>query len=75
MKIIAPTKLVVLLYVVVGTGIGTLSWIPLLFFTSMGDSWPDWMKLGMPLALWGVAVIFFVLHRTPDKKSIEFRIL
>jgi len=75
MKIIAPTRLAVLLYVVVGTGIGCLSWIPVLFFTSMGDSFGEWEKLWVPLILWGVAITFFLLHRSPDKKSIEFRIM
>lgn len=75
MRIIAPTRLVLMLQVIIGTGIGCLSWIPLLFFTSLGDSWADWEKLWVPLTIWGVAIAFFLSHRSPEKKDIDFRIM
>lgn len=47
----------------------------LLFFTtSLGNWMPDWFKISAPICLWIVTMAFFIIHRTPDKKGVEYRI-
>jgi len=46
----------------------------LLFETSMGDRMPDWFKVLAPIFVWVVTVGFFIMHRTPDKKGVEYKI-
>lgn len=46
----------------------------LLFETSLGNGMPDWLKLAIPICAWVVGVIFFIMHRTPDKKGVEYKI-
>lgn len=44
------------------------------FHTSLGDGMPDWLKLLSPIGLWIIGVVFFILHRTPDKKGVEYKV-
>jgi hypothetical protein len=46
----------------------------LLFKTSLGDGFQPVFKIGVPLFSWAVGSIFFLAHRTPDHKDVEFRI-
>jgi hypothetical protein len=45
----------------------------LLFYTGLGDTVPEVMKLWAPIGIWLIGIAFFIAHRTPEG-YVEFKI-
>jgi len=57
-----------------GAAVSAIVFMVLLFQTSLGDAMPDWLKFSAPIFLWVVGVVFFIMHRTSDKKGVEYKV-
>jgi|GEM_PF-4415130 len=74
MKIASQTRWSALIETAIGAGATSLICLLLLFFTDLGDGLPDGFKIGSPVGCWIVGVWFFFAHRSPDGKSINFKV-
>jgi len=45
----------------------------LLFYTSLGNKFPDLAKLWIPIISWVITMAFLIAHRTPDG-YVEFKL-
>ncbi len=57
-----------------GGAIAAVVFMALLFQTSLGNAMPDWLRISAPIGLWVVGVFFIIMHRTPDKKGVEYKV-
>ncbi len=63
-----------ILEIAFGAIVPCLILMAVLFESSIGEYMPNWMRIGAPILIWATGVIFFIAHRTPDKKNVEFKV-
>jgi hypothetical protein len=74
MEITSQTRWRALFEMAAGAGAVCLACLFLLFFTDLGEGLPDALKIGIPVGCWVLGMWFFFAHRSPDGKSVTFKV-